>query len=135
MVTPDLQRFVDQKRIRAAILRAEKSTDAAISVSIAPHVEGAVHEAALRSLHARSRAGARGRSAVHFFVVPSRREFAVVGNASAHERLGQETWDDIVAIVQNHFRQGNPTAGLVAGIEEAGRHLTRHFPRSDAPQP
>jgi uncharacterized membrane protein len=135
VVAPDLQRFVDQKRVHAAILRAEKSTDAAISVSIASHVEGALHEAALRSLHGRTRAGARGRSAVQFFVVPSRREFAVVGNASAHERLGQETWDGIVAIVQKHFREGDPTAGLVAGIEEAGRHLTQHFPRSDASRP
>ncbi len=135
MVTPDLQRFVDQKRVRAAILQAEKSTDAAISVSIAPHVEGGLHEAALRSLYGRTRPGARGRSAVHFFVVPSRREFAVVGNASAHERLGQETWDAIVAIVQQHFRDGDPTAGVVAGIEEAGRHLARHFPRNDAPGP
>jgi uncharacterized membrane protein len=132
MVKVDLLRFVDQKRIRAAILRAEESTDAAISVSIAPHVEGDVHAAALRALHARGRAGARGRSAVHFFVVPSRRQFAVVGNASAHEQLGQETWNSIVAIVEKHFREGDPTGGLVAGIEEAGRHLTRHFPRDGA---
>lgn len=132
MVNAQLHRFVDQKRIRAAILRAEKSTDAAISVSIAPHVEGDVHSAALRSLHTRRPAAARGRSAVHFFVVPSRREFAVVGDASAHERLGQETWDVIAAIVEKHFRQGDPTAGLEAGIEEAGRHLARHFPRRGA---
>jgi uncharacterized membrane protein len=134
MVNAELHRFVDQKRIRAAIFRAEKSTNAAISVSIAPHVEGDMHEAALHSLHAHSRARARGRSAVHFFVVPSRREFAVVGDASAHERLGQETWDSIVAIVERLFRQGDPTAGLVAGVEEAGRHLTQHFPRKGTPK-
>lgn len=133
MVSPDLKRFVDQKPVRAAIIHAEKSTDAAISVSIAPDVAGDLHEAALRSLHTRAPAG--GRSAVQFFVVPSRREFAVVGNASAHERLGQETWDAIVAIVQKHFREGDPTAGLVAGIEEAGRHLARHFPRNGASRP
>jgi uncharacterized membrane protein len=135
MVNVDLRRFVDLKRVRAAILRAEKSTDAAISVSIAPHVEGDVHAAALRALHTRARPGARGRSAVRFFVVPSRREFAVVGDASAHERLGQETWDGIAATVEKHFRQGDPTAGLVAGIEEVGGHLARHFPRKDAASP
>jgi uncharacterized membrane protein len=133
MVNVPLHRFVDRKRVHAAILAAEKSTDAAISVSIAPHVEGDVHAAAQRALRAR-RAGTRGRSAVLFFVVPSRKEFAVAGNASAHERLGQETWDSIAAIVEKHFREGNSTAGLVAGIEEAGRHLTRHFPRTSTPK-
>ncbi len=122
-----LHRFVDRKRVRAAILRAEESTDAAISVSIAPHVEGDVQAAALGSMHARGRN--RGRAAVHFFVVPSRRAFAVVGNASAHERLGQETWDAIAATVEKHFREGDPTAGLAAGVEEVGRRLARHFPR------
>jgi len=134
MVKPDLQRFVDRRRVRAAILAAEKTTDAAISVSIAPHVEGDVHVAALRALHVRARAGARGRGAVHFFVVPSRREFAVVGNASAHEQLGQATWDRIVTIVEEYFRRGDPTAGLVAGVEEAGRTPARHFPRQGAPK-
>ncbi len=134
MVGADLRRFVDQRRVRAAIHAAEKSTEAAISVSIAPHVEGDVHAAALRDLHARARAGSRGRGAVHFFVVPSRREFAVVGNESAHERLGQGTWDAIVRVVAEHFRGGDPTAGLVAGVEEAGRALARQFPRQNAPK-
>jgi putative membrane protein len=66
---------------------------------------------------------------VHFFVVPSRREFAVVGDVGAHERLGQEAWESVAATVEKHFRAGDPTAGLVAGIEEAGRLLARHFPR------
>ncbi len=130
MVNPELHRFVDRKRIRAAILRAERTTGAAISVSIAPHVEGDVQEAALRELHGRRRP--RARAVVHFFVVPSRRAFAVVGDARAHERLGQETWDRLVAIVEKSFREGDPTAGLIAGIDEVGSHLARHFPRDGA---
>ncbi len=129
MVDADLYRFVDRKRIRAAIRSAESSTHAAIAVSISAHVAGDIHAAALNELHARTRSRKRGQSAVVFFVVPSRRAFAVVGDASAHERLGQETWDAIVAVVQEHFRAGDPTAGLVAGIEEIGRRLARHFPR------
>jgi uncharacterized membrane protein len=125
----ELHRFVDKRRVREAIVRAEAATDATISVSVVPHVAGDVHAAALRDLHRHRRSRAPGRSAVHFFIVPSRREFAVVGDAGAHERLGQEAWDTVAAIVQNHFRLGDPTAGLVAGIEEVGRLLARHFPR------
>jgi uncharacterized membrane protein len=129
MVNANLHRFVDKKRVRDAIVRAEEATDSPISVSIAPHVEGEVHAAALRDLHRRGLSRAPDRNAVHFFVVPSRREFAIVGDAGAHERLGQEAWDRVAATVENHFRLGDPTAGLVAGIEEVGHLLARHFPR------
>ena len=129
MVNAHLHRFVDKKRVRDAILRAEEATDSPIAVSIVPHVSGDVHAAALRALHRRGLSRAPERNAVHFFVVPSRREFAVVGDAGAHERLGQEAWEHVAAIVEKHFRLGDPTAGLVAGIEEVGLLLARHFPR------
>jgi uncharacterized membrane protein len=125
----DLHAFVDKKRVREAIVRAEAATDAPIAVSIVPHFSGDVHAAALRALHQRGLSRAPNRNAVHFFVVPSRREFAVVGDAGAHAQLGQDVWNDVVATVQKHFRAGDPTAGLVAGIEEVGQHLAQHFPR------
>jgi uncharacterized membrane protein len=129
MVKPDLHRFVDKKRVREAIVRAEAETSAPISVAVVPHVTGDVHAEALRALHRRGLSRRSERNAVHFFVVPSRREFAVVGDAAAHEKLGQEAWNGVAATVEKHFRQGDPTAGVVAGIEEVGRHLARHFPR------
>jgi uncharacterized membrane protein len=124
-----LRRFVDEKRVKDAIVRAEATTTAPISVTIAPNVKGDVHAAALRDLHRRARSRAGERSAVHFFVVPSRREFAVVGDAAAHARLGQAAWNGVASTVEKHFRLGDPTAGLVAGIEKVGSHLARHFPR------
>jgi uncharacterized membrane protein len=128
MVNAQLHRFVDKQRVRDAILRAEEATEAPISVSIAPHVSGDVHAAALRALRLHGLSRAPRRNAVHFFVVPSRREFAVVGDAAAHERLGQEAWNSVAATVEKHFRLGDPTAGLIAGIEEVGHLLARHFP-------
>jgi uncharacterized membrane protein len=129
VVNAKLHRFVDKKRVRDAIVRAERATSAPISVAVVPHVEGDVHAAALRALHARGLSRTPDRNAVHFFVVPSRREFAVVGDAGAHERLGQAAWDAVAATVERHFRRGDPTAGLITGIEEIGALLARHFPR------
>ncbi len=129
MVKQQLHEFVDQHRIRAAIAQAERVTDAPIAVSVAPHVKGDLQHAAMRALHRRGLGRARDRNAVHFFVVPSRREFAIVGDAGAHERLGQAAWDHVAATVEQHFRAGDPTGGLVAGIQEIAEHLGRHFPR------
>ena len=130
MVNVRLDQFIDNERVRAAIARAEQTTDAPISVSIAPHFWGDINRTAHRVLRRQGLTRLPARNAVHFFVVPSRRKFAVVGDAGAHERLGQDVWDSVAATVQEHFRRGDPTAGLVAGIEEVGRHLARHFPRT-----
>ena len=124
----DLYRFVDNKRIAEAIARAEATTGASISVKIAARTSGDIHAAALRAMHIHGLTRRPERNSVLFFVVPSRREFAVVGDTVAHERLGQETWNSVVAIVEKHFRAGDPTGGLVAGIDEVGRYLMRHFP-------
>jgi uncharacterized membrane protein len=127
-VVSDLHRFVDNKRIAEAIARAEATTGASISVKIAARISGDIHAAALRAMHIHGLTRRPERNSVLFFVVPSRREFAVVGDTVAHERLGQETWNSVVAIVEKHFRAGDPTGGLVAGIDEVGRYLMRHFP-------
>jgi uncharacterized membrane protein len=130
MVNARLHRFVDKERVREAIARAEQTTTAPISVSIVPHLLGDVRDHAQRALHRHGLTRAPARNAVHFFVVPSHREFAVVGDAGAHERLGQAVWDSVASTVQEHFRRGDPTGGLIAGIEEVARHLARHFPRA-----
>jgi uncharacterized membrane protein len=129
VVNARLHRFVDANRIRAAIARAEEITGAPISVSIAPHTTGDVHAAAVRALHRHGLSQEPARNAVHFFVVPARREFAVVGDVAAHERLAQSAWDNVAATVEQHFRRGDPTAGLEAGIEEVAQQLAPHFPR------
>jgi uncharacterized membrane protein len=132
VVNSRLHQFVDKERVREAILRAEQSTEAPISVSIVPNFSGDVRHKAHHALRRHGFTKLPARNAVHFLVVPSRREFAVVGDAGAHERLGQAVWDSVASTVQEHFRRGDPTAGLVAGIDEIGRHLAQHFPRKDS---
>lgn len=125
-----LHHFVDKKRVHEAILAAEESTEAPIFVSIAPYFWGSVQRTAQAVLrkHARRR-GAKG-NAVLFFLVPSRRQFAIVGEAEAHEKLGQRAWDAVTEVMQTHLRDGDPTAALVQGIGAVGPELARHFPRA-----
>jgi len=123
-----LHRFVDKARVQEAILAAERETDAPIHVSIAPYFWGNVRRTAERAFRKHGLAKTPKRNGVLFFVVPSRREFAVVGDVGAHEALGQPIWDSVAALVQEHFSAGNPTAGLVKAIEEIGRALAATFP-------
>lgn len=123
-----LHRFVDKARVLEAIAAAELETSAPIHVSIAPYFWGNVRRTAERAFRKHGLARTANRNGVLFFVVPSRREFAVIGDAGAHEALGQPIWDSVAALMQEHFSAGNPTAGLVMGIEEIGRALSAYFP-------
>jgi uncharacterized membrane protein len=115
-----LHRFVDKGRVRAAIVAAERETAVPIAVSIAPYFWGNVRRTAERAF--------RKRRGVLIFVVPSRREFAVLGDAAAHAALGQPVWDAVVETIREHLRDGDPTGGLELAIAQLGRHLATHFP-------
>jgi uncharacterized membrane protein len=116
----NLQRFVEGARIRAAIVAAEGETSVPIAVSIAPYFWGSLRRTAERAF--------RKRRGVLIFVVPSRREFAVLGDAAVHDALGQSGWDAVAATIGEHFRSGDPTRGLELAIDQLGRRLAQHFP-------
>jgi len=125
-----LHRFVDRAKVNEAIVNAETATDAPIVVSLSPYFWGNVRRTAERAFRRHRLHHTAERNAVLFFVVPSRRQFVLIGDAGAHEKLGQRAWDAVAASMQEHFRNGDPTAGLVHGVSEIGRHLAQHFPRA-----
>ena len=54
----------------------------------------------------------------------------MLGDEAIHRAVGQEFWHAVFRAVSERIRQGDITAGLVAGIAEVGRRLAQHFPRS-----
>src|SRR6516165_5441563 len=86
-----LKRHVDEQPILAAIQQAEAGTSGAIHIAIAERVRGDVKRAAARVFRDLGY-GESGSSAVLFFVVPSRRELAVIGGEGIHSRLGDAYW-------------------------------------------
>jgi hypothetical protein len=131
VIKPRHHRFLDEARVSAAIALAERSTAAPIAVFVSPHFWGSVQNTARRSLERRGLTRAPERNAVLFFIVPSRRAFAIVGDDGAHHAVGQATWDSIAAALRERLATGDPTDGVVRAIEEIGRLLAHHFPRSD----
>jgi uncharacterized membrane protein len=123
-----LHQFVDKSRVQEAIDAAERKTGATIQVAIAPYFWGNVRRAAERAFDKAGLGKTHDRNGVLFFLVPSRRAFAIIGGAGAHEALGQAMWDSTVASMREHFAAGNPTEGLILAIEEIGRAIAVPFP-------
>jgi len=128
-VRKHLRQLVDTDKISRAIDSAQSRSTGRILVSIAPHFWGDVRRAAEEAFCRHRLHQELERNAVYFFVVPSRRQFTVLGGAGIHERLGQEYWERLAAALGEKARTENITAALVDGIADVGDRLSEHFPR------
>lgn len=52
----------------------------------------------------------------------------IVADRGIHVRLGKEVWQAICHEMEAAFRAGRFEAGVLAGIDAVGVHLSRHFP-------
>jgi uncharacterized membrane protein len=74
----------------------------------------------------------RERNAVLIFVAPRAHKFAVVGDKAIHEKCGEQFWQHIVSAMRTHFKNEKFSHAIVEGIEEIGKLLATHFPRTSA---
>lgn len=128
MTKRKLLREIDGEKVKAAIEKAERRTSGEICVSVAPFFWGNIEKAADKAFVRMGMSRTRERNGVLFFVVPSRRKFVVLGDRGIHEKVGQDFWDRVAAVLSEKFREGDFTGGLVQGIEEVGLQLSAHFP-------
>ncbi len=125
-----LARYVDEQRIRNAIEAAEANSSARIHVTLSHEALDSALRAASRVFRHQRLSDTPQRNSVLFFVLPWRREFAVIGDSGIHDKVGQEFWEQIVQAMSAAIVTGDLTDGLVLGIEKAGRELAAHFPVS-----
>jgi uncharacterized membrane protein len=123
-----LRKSVDQARVVAAIRVAERVTSGEIRVSVAHFFWGDVEKTAEKAFRRLGMENTADRNGVLIFLVPSRKRFAILGDAGIHEKVGQAFWDDTSACLSSHFRQGAFTEGLVEAVRMVGDRLAAHFP-------
>jgi uncharacterized membrane protein len=124
--------LLDGELVRKAIAEAEKRTSGEIRVSVARFFWGRVHPVAERAFRRLGMANTRQRNGILFFIVPARKRFVVLGDEGIHAQVGQDFWDGIAAGLAEHFRKGEFTEGLEAGIRAAADSLAVHFPYEPA---
>ncbi|HSQ36220.1 MAG TPA: TPM domain-containing protein [Candidatus Binatia bacterium] len=120
--------IIDDDRIRAAIAAAEQRTSGEIRVSVSRFFWGNVRRAADKAFTRLGMRATRDRNAILFFIVPSRRAFAIIGDEGIHRKVGQDFWNRLAAAMSKDFMNGKFNEGLLRGIEECGPLLAVHFP-------
>jgi uncharacterized membrane protein len=132
MTRKQLLQVVDRERIKNAIEAAEHRTSGEICVSVSRLFWGNIETAADKAFVRLGMTRTKERNGVLLFVVPSRRKFVVLGDQGIHERVGQEFWESVAAVISEKFREGDFTGGLLNAIEKVGEELATHFPYDPA---
>lgn len=131
MRTKKFLRELEHDRITGAIKEAEAKTSGEIRVFIQRGtLEGDPLASAQQKFHAFGMQKTKERNAVLIFVAPRAQKFAVIGDEGIHQKCGEKFWRALVERMRGHFQNENFTQALVEAIEEAGKLLARHFPKS-----
>lgn len=121
---------IDDTRIVEAIKAAELRTSGEIRVFVSHRKRKApVLERAAARFEKLGMSATQNRNAVLLYLAPRDREFAIVGDKGIHEKCGPGFWVSVSQEIQEHFRRGNYTEGLLAAIDRAGDLLAQHFSR------
>ncbi len=65
---------------------------------------------------------------VLIYLLLADRDVEIVADRGIHIRLGAEVWEAICQEMEAAFRIGQFEAGVLAGIQAVGAHLSHHFP-------
>ena len=132
MQTSTFLHALDNDRIVAAILDAESRSRGEIRVHVSNQAAPEVEAAARAQFEKLQMTRTELRNGVLIYVAPLSQKFAVIGDAGIHERCGAAFWADIAAAMEEDFRAGRFTEGILKGVHEAGKALARYFPREGA---
>ena len=120
---------IDHDRIVAAIQEAESRTSGEIRVHVTRRKPSDIEAAARVRFEKFGMAKTAEHNGVLFYICPNQRRFRVLGDSGVHEKCGDELWQEVATAMEEKFRRGHFTEGLISGIARIGDVLERHFPR------
>jgi len=129
----DIQKFfteIEKEAIKKAIYEAEMQTSGEIRV----HIENVCKEDVLdHTAFLFKQLGMHKtelRNGILFYLSIEDHQFAVIGDAGIHAKVGDDFWENIKNEMIDDFKKGEFCKGLCEGINKAGEQLKTFFPRS-----
>jgi uncharacterized membrane protein len=133
MRTRDFLSRLEHARIVSAIREAESKTSGEIRVYIQRgKFETDPVRLAQKKFQRLGMYKTRERNAVLIFVAPRAHKFAVVGDQAIHEKCGEQFWQHVVDGMRVHFQNEKFSHALTEAVNEVGKVLATHFPRTSA---
>lgn len=117
-----------EKLIVNAISNAENRTSGEIRVHIESSCKSDVLDRAATVFKTLSMHKTKERNGVLFYLSVNDKKFAIIGDVGINAVVPPDFWDSTKELLISHFKKGEFTEGLLAGIELAGKHLKQYFP-------
>lgn len=121
---------LDQERIVAAIRAAEERTRGEIRVHASNRAVDDPRREAARQFERLGMTATAERNGVLIYLAPRSQRFAILGDSGIHEKCGPDFWKEVAAAMEQDFREGRFTEGLLKGIARAGDVLAKYYPRT-----
>jgi uncharacterized membrane protein len=118
----------EQIQIRDTIKEAEGETSGEIRVHIETKLSGNVLDRAAWIFKRIGMHETNNRNGVLFYFAVRNKEFAIIGDGGINSKVAENFWDKIKKTLQEHFRNGKYTEGLIEGIRMTGMQLKEYFP-------
>ena len=128
----DFVAHIDDEQVVMAIREAESRSRGEIRVHVSQEAVGDAQAAAIATFERLGMTATAERNGVLVFVAPRTQTFAIIGDQGVHQRCGPDFWHTVAAVMQEDFRAGRFTEGLVKGLTQAGKLLAEFFPRDAA---
>ena len=118
----------EDRRVVEAIQKAEQNTSGEIKVHIENHCRGDVKERSLVVFKILRLNKTKLRNGVLIYLAVKDRKFAILGDESINNVVGEGFWNDVKDLMQSHFKEGRFADGLEQGILRCGEKLQAYFP-------
>ncbi len=120
-------------RITNKIKETEKITAGEICVTIKEHRhllkrKKSIKELAEEEFFRLGIAKTKDKTGILIFILLEGRQFYILADSGINEKVPEETWHKIKDEMQSMFVKGEFCKGILFGIEEVGKVLSKHFP-------
>ncbi len=118
----------EKEQIFAAVQKAEKDTSGEIRVHLEYKTRGPVYGHAQKVFQRIGMIKTAQRNGVLIFLATHDKKFAVLGDVGINEKVPEGFWNDVVGIMQDHFKRGKFAEGISEAVLRIGGKLRAHFP-------
>ncbi len=118
----------EQERIREAVAAAERFTSGEIRICAEKNCKGKPFDRAVHFFNKLGMANTKLRNGVLIYLAVADHQFAIIGDAGINRVVPEDFWDCTKDAMLSHFRKGEISDGIIAGIQRAGEQLKTYFP-------
>ena len=86
------------------------------------------HQKAMEQFYARGLHLTQGQTGVMIFCALEEHFVDVIADAGIYAKVDKDLWNETVAVLLTHVKNGDLTSGFEAAVEKCGEALAKHFP-------